>query len=251
MQECIKDGRQYLETSKVRLKEIKAELKKAESRRQALRVDLKVAKAKGTERLSEAKKREYRYNSEGIVDMSGEALEYHEKLSEAEEKAAMLKRSRYVFLHNPEDLTLNQRTKLELLTEADPRLQIAYSLKERLRLVFHSEDIDMVSAELDLWIEDAKNSGLDPFIKLSKTIFQHKQFILNTLELGLNNARIEAINNKIKVVIRRSYGFRDVENLMAMIMYVCSDIEVARCNKPSKEKRVAGRHWEQVRLFTA
>ena len=251
MKDCIKERRLYLETSKIRLKEIKAEIKEAGIKRRGLMSDLKAAKAKGTQRLSEAKTHEYRYNSEGVVDMSGEALKHHEKLSKAQEKAEMLKRSRYAFLHNPEDLTLNQRTKLELLTEADPDLQLAYRLKERLRLVFHSEDIDMVSGELDLWVEDAKNSGLAPFIKLSKTISQHKPFILNTLELGLNNARIEAINNKIKIVIRRSYGFRDVDNLIAMIMYVCSDIEVARCNKPSKTKRVAYRHWEQVRSFTA
>ena len=251
MRDCIKEGRLYLETSAARLKEIKGELKEAGIKKRGLMSDLKAAQAKGEERMSEARTHEYRYNSEGVVDMSGEALEYHERLSKAEEKDEMLKRSRYAFLHNPEDLTLNQRTKLELLTEADPDLQLAYRLKERLRLVFHSEDIDMVSAELDLWIEDAKNSGLNPFKKLSRTIKQHKPFILNTLELGLNNARIEAINNKIKIVIRRSYGFHDVENLKAMIMYVCSDIEVARCNKPSRAKRVAKRHWEQVRRFTA
>lgn len=251
MRDCIKEGRLYLETSVVRLKEIKAEIKEAGIKRRSLMSNLKAAREKGKERMAEARTHEYRYNTEGVVDMSGEALDYHKKLDEAEEKAEMLKRSRYAFLHNPEDLTLNQRTKLELLTEADPNLQMAYSLKERLRLVFHSEDSDMVSAELDLWIEDAKNSGLEPFVKLSRTIVQHKPFILNTLELGLNNARIEAINNKIKVVIRRSYGFREVENLIAMIMYVCSDIEVARCNKPSKTKRVANRHWEQVRSFTA
>lgn len=251
MKDCIRESRLYLKTSVVRLKEIRDEIKEAGITRRSLMSDLKAVRKKGKERLAEARKREYRYDSEGIVDMSEEAQKHFEKLSEAEEKAATLKRSRYAFLHNPEDLTSNQRTKLKLLTEADPDLQLAYRLKERLRLVFHSEDIDMVSAELDLWIEDAKNSRLEPFKNLSDTILKHKPFILNTLELGLNNARIEAINNKIKIVIRRSYGFRNVENLIAMIMYVCSDIEVARCNKPSVAKRVACIHWEQVRRFSA
>ncbi len=52
------------------------------------------------------------------------------------------------------------------------------------------------------------------------------QSILNTIEYGLTNARIEAINNKIKLSIRMAYGFRNLDNMMAMIMLRCSDIKV-------------------------
>ncbi|MCF7941994.1 MAG: transposase, partial [Spirochaetia bacterium] len=41
----------------------------------------------------------------------------------------------------------------------------------------------------------------------------------------LSNARGEAINNKIKVRIRMAYGFRNTNNLIAMIMLSCSDIK--------------------------
>lgn len=50
---------------------------------------------------------------------------------------------------------------------------------------------------------------------------QHKIYkegaILNTIRYGLTNARIEAINNKIKLSIRMAYGFRNIDNMMAMI----------------------------------
>jgi hypothetical protein len=42
----------------------------------------------------------------------------------------------------------------------------------------------------------------------------------------LSNARIEAVNNKIKLTIRMAYGFRNINNMIDMIMLRCSDIDV-------------------------
>ena len=47
------------------------------------------------------------------------------------------------------------------------------------------------------------------------------------MELGISNARVEAINNKIKVTQRMAYGFRNIDNLIALVMLRCSDLEVA------------------------
>ncbi len=40
----------------------------------------------------------------------------------------------------------------------------------------------------------------------------------------LPNARIETTNNKIKLIIRRAYGFRNMDNMIAMIMLSCSSV---------------------------
>ncbi|WP_376716037.1 transposase [Enterococcus dongliensis] len=42
---------------------------------------------------------------------------------------------------------------------------------------------------------------------------------------GLSNARIEATNNKIKLLIRTAYGFKNLDNLFALIMLSCSNIK--------------------------
>ena len=47
------------------------------------------------------------------------------------------------------------------------------------------------------------------------------------MELGISNARVTATNNKIKVTQRMAYGFRNVDNLIALVMLRCSDLEVA------------------------
>ncbi|WP_418776209.1 transposase [Holdemanella biformis] len=50
------------------------------------------------------------------------------------------------------------------------------------------------------------------FVELSKKIRRHKEAIIATVRHGLSNARIESMNNKIKVMIRKAYGFRKLFN---------------------------------------
>jgi len=46
------------------------------------------------------------------------------------------------------------------------------------------------------------------------------------LESGLSNARVETINNKIKLTVRMAYSFRSLDNLFAMVMLICSGLQV-------------------------
>ena len=43
---------------------------------------------------------------------------------------------------------------------------------------------------------------------------------------GLSNARIEAVNNKIKLTIRMGYGFRNIDNLIALVILRCSGVNL-------------------------
>jgi hypothetical protein len=57
------------------------------------------------------------------------------------------------------------------------------------------------------------------------------------VELGISNARVEAINNKIKVTIRMGYGFRNTDNLIALLMLRCSDNRPQLPGRPLKAKK--------------
>lgn len=50
----------------------------------------------------------------------------------------------------------------------------------------------------------------------------------------MSNARIEATNNKIKLIIRKAYGFRNIENMLDMVYLVCSDLKVQLPNRKQK-----------------
>ena len=101
-----------------------------------------------------------------------------------------------------------------------------FSYLENAILVFYNDTVEDAKESLDAWFKWARHCRISAFVELQKKINRHKQSILNTIEYGLTNARIEAINNKIKLSIRMAYGFRNIDNMMAMIMLRCSDIKV-------------------------
>lgn len=140
--------------------------------------------------------------------------------------AAELKNSKMALGKSPANLTPKQQVKVEWIAKTDPRLYRAYKLKEALRLVFYNDTVEEAEEALTAWIKWARHCRIPAFVELQKKIVRHWKSILNTIEFRLTNARIEAINNKIKLSIRMAYGFRNIDNMMAMIMLRCSDIKV-------------------------
>ena len=88
--------------------------------------------------------------------------------------------------------------------------------------------------ELKQWLWRASHSRIDAFKKLYQKVKRHKEHILNAIRLGMSNARIEAINNKIKLIIRKAYGFRNIQNMLDMVYLVCSDLRITLPNRKSK-----------------
>lgn len=113
-----------------------------------------------------------------------------------------------------------------MLVKSDNRLYRAYLLKEGLRAVFrytHNE----AKPELEHWLKWAQRCRISEFVELGRKIKRHKQAILSTIKNGLTNARIEAVNNKIKVTIRMGYGFRNIDNLIALVRLKCGGLDVS------------------------
>lgn len=137
-------------------------------------------------------------------------------------QAKLIKHSKYSLGKNPEHLTDYQKSSLEQIRFTYPKLFKGYQLKESLRAIFHRTE--GVEEALKKWLSWACRCRIPEFVELSKKIRRHRNSILSTMKYGISNARIEALNNKIKLIIRRSYGFGNVQNLIGMIMLVCSNI---------------------------
>ena len=83
---------------------------------------------------------------------------------------------------------------------------------------------DQAGTELDRRVFRASHSRIPEIVELARKIRRHGPDILGTIELGCSNARLEASDNRIKVTIRMAYGFRHVDNLIAMIKLRCSGL---------------------------
>ena len=140
-------------------------------------------------------------------------------------------------LKMPEHLTQKQLLRLEMIQANDPQLYRAYRLKETLRLILKTSDVAQAEKDLKGWLWWASHSRIPAFKELYKKIKRHKEHILNTIRLGLSNARIEATNNKIKLIIRKAYGFRNIQNMMDMVYLVCSNIRIPLPNRKSSQPK--------------
>ncbi len=163
----------------------------------------------------------------------------HEAVKAAKQRATEIKSSTYALGKAPEHLTQSQQLHLEMIQSTDPQLYRAYCLKEALRLLLKSTDIGQAEADLNHWLWWASHSRIPAFRELYAKIKRHKQHILNTIRLGLSNARIEATNNKIKLIIRKAYGFRNIQNMIDMVYLVCSNVRIPLPNRKSKACKAA------------
>lgn len=157
--------------------------------------------------------------------------EENESLKEKKEAVKSIKNSRYALGKNPENLTADQQAKLEIISVTDRKLTRAYQLKESLRAIFHLEDRSECEERLSRWLSWAQRCRIPEFVELGRKIKRHKEAILATVDRGLSSSKVEALNNKIKVIIRRSYGFRNTDNLKAMVLLCCSDIKIPLPNR--------------------
>ncbi|MBS6383725.1 MAG: transposase [Bifidobacterium breve] len=69
-------------------------------------------------------------------------------------------------------------------------------------------------------------SSIEEFSRLGEKIDRRRFDILRTIRSGLSNARLEAVNNKIKTTIKIGYGYRNLGNLIALVMLKCGGLNL-------------------------
>lgn len=153
------------------------------------------------------------------------------KLKELQENATQIKSSTYALGKRPENLTQNQKRRLEFIAKTSPKLYRGYVLKEMIRAALQGTNKEAVKEDLQSFFWKATHSRITAFKELAYKIRRHEKHILNTIETGLSNARIESINNKIKLFIRKAYGFRSIPNMIDMILLGCSNLKIPLPNR--------------------
>lgn len=131
--------------------------------------------------------------------------------------ARELKNSRYALWKNPEDLTRRQGAKLADIARTNSPLYRAYLLKEQLREVFRLR-AERAAVLLDHWIQWARRCRLEPFVKLQRSIVEHRTAIIDSIRHGLSNARVESVNTRIRLLTRIAFGFHSAAPLVALVM---------------------------------
>ena len=143
-------------------------------------------------------------------------------------KRKVLKGTRYLLLSNGEDIfDSNYKTRIDNALAMNEPLSKAYYLKEQLREIWsqvHKEDAERV---LEDWVKQAQESKIPQLMKMSMTLLAHRRGILAWYDCHISTGKVEGINNKIKVMKRNAYGFRD-DKYFELRLYALHDCRITR-----------------------
>ena len=129
----------------------------------------------------------------------------------------VLKKSRYVWLKNPENLNKGEAEKLASLSSLNLKTARAYQIRLSLQEFFDQEDRESAADFLKRWYFWATHSRLDPVIKVAKTIKKHWDGVLAWYDKKINNGILEGFNSLIQAAKSRARGYRTRKNLIAMV----------------------------------
>lgn len=147
------------------------------------------------------------------LDMARKAIrKVNEEHPDADEKSrieAALKQSKYVLLKPEKNLTEKQKEKLEEIRETLPLLAQMHQQKESFREIFeHAKNWEEGAFQLLDWLAEAQ--GL--FKESVGTICRWFGEVTGYFENRTTSGAVEGINNKLKLIKRSGYGFRNFDN---------------------------------------
>lgn len=121
----------------------------------------------------------------------------------------VIKRSRWLLLRNRDNLQEEQAVKLEELLAANAPLATVYLLKTELKEIWFAPSVREGAQRWRRWYRLAIESQLAPAIQFARRLRKYLRGILASAIYPMNSSILEGVNNRIKVIKRMAYGFRD------------------------------------------
>lgn len=123
----------------------------------------------------------------------------------------VVKQSRWLLLRNRESLQEEPAVRLQELLAANQPLATVYVLKEALKAVWYAPSVREGWRRWRVWLRQARESGLAPLHRFARKLRRYARGILASARFHLHTSLLEGVNNRIKVIKRMAYGFRDEE----------------------------------------
>lgn len=126
---------------------------------------------------------------------------------------SVIKGIRWLLLKNEKNLSeeKDERRQLEQALQINKPLAEAYYLKEELGQLWLQNTREEADRFLTSWATRAWATTIQELRKFVKTLLGHRTGILNWFDFRISTGPLEGFNNKIKVLKRKAYGYRDME----------------------------------------
>ena len=140
----------------------------------------------------------------------------YEKASEADQ--AVFKGAKYLLLKNRENITKPEhQEQLDKLMELNETICAVRILRDELTEIWDCRDPAQAGERLDAWCGMAEATEQPQVIKFAKSLQDHRAGILSHCRYPIHTSRLEGINNTIKVIKRKAYGFDDQRYFMLKV----------------------------------
>lgn len=121
----------------------------------------------------------------------------------------VVKQSRWLLLRNKENLKAEQQVHLDELLAANQPLSTVYLLKDALKDIWYAPSVWEGWKRWRAWHRLVMESGLQPLMRFARNLRKYLRGILASARFAMHTSLLEGVNNKIKVIKRMAYGFRD------------------------------------------
>ena len=156
-----------------------------------------------------------------VVKLLNEAMDTVRKQERKEHE--QLKGHKYTFLKNK--LSDKKQLELENLITLYPVIGEAYRLKILFNDLWDMPDKVSAIAFINHWVQEVEKSKIAAFMKFAKTVKAHLSGIVNFVETRITNAILESTNNKIQMAKKRARGYRNTDNFINMIYFLCGKLK--------------------------
>jgi transposase len=158
-----------------------------------------------------------------VMKLLGEAVDEVRRLEVKEYPE--LKKSRYVWLKNPSNLTAHQAEMLEALRNANLKTAEAYRMRLTLQDFYEQANPQAAKAFLGEWVAMVLASGIEPMVKVAQTIQAHVEGVLRWFRSGLSNGFLEGLNSLVKAAKAKARGYRKIRSLIAVAYLIAGKLK--------------------------
>jgi transposase len=135
--------------------------------------------------------------------------------------------SRYIWLRNPENLTMKQKKQLESLRYENLKTAKVYQMKLTFQDIYRSiREPEAAEEAVKKWLSWAARSRIEPVKKFAKMVKSHFDGIMRYFTSRLTTGAMEGINSRIQEIKRRARGFRNIDNFISMIYLETANLDL-------------------------
>lgn len=129
----------------------------------------------------------------------------------SKEDKAVYKGAKYLLLKNRSNVKLKEhRQQLKELLELNEVINTVMILKDKLKHIWTYRSRTWAEKALDNWCELARSLNQPSVNAFARMLERHQYGIINHCDYAIHTGKLEGVNNKIKVIKRKAYGFHDL-----------------------------------------